>query len=183
MEKEIWKVACCKEDNILISNKGNVWNARKNKPMPTFLAGRGYKAISIGGKLHKKNYIVSRLVAIAFIPNPNNYPQVNHINGNKLDNMVENLEWCSARYNNIHAIKIGLRTYKDREKPILQIKNNIIIKEYKSLSECCRQNNYDIATISRCALHKKRCKTAYGYNWEYKENYFKKEKGIISTLV
>lgn len=168
MEKEIWKKAICKEDDILVSNKGNVWNARKNKPMPKFLAGRGYYAISLQKNKKKKNYLVSRLVAIAFIPNPENKATINHINGIKTDNRVENLEWVTYRENNIHALKTGLNQNKGKCKPVLQISNGVVIKEYKSLNQACKENNIDPKQMW-CVLNKKRCKTAKGFNWEYKE--------------
>ena len=65
----------------------------------------GYKDVSLMDKNHKmRTFRVHRLVAIQFIPNPNNYPVVNHIDGNPLNNNVENLEWCSYQYNSQHAV-------------------------------------------------------------------------------
>lgn len=69
----------------------------------------GYYVVNLHIKHKQKQFRVNRLIAETFIPNPDNLPQVNHIDGNKLNNNVENLEWCSAKYNTRHAINTGLR--------------------------------------------------------------------------
>lgn len=70
---------------------------------------RGYKLIRVVKNGIPANFQVHRAVALAFIPNPENKPQVNHINGVKYDNRVENLEWCTNRDNYRHAVAIGLK--------------------------------------------------------------------------
>ena len=167
---EIWKCVNGLENIIMVSNKGRVYNKAKNKIMKQFLSGSGYKTISLwfGNKNNRKNYLVHRLVAMAFIQNEQNLPQVNHIDGNKENNNVNNLEWCDASYNNTHAVRIGLRTYKDRMKPVLQIKNGEIIKEYCSLKDACRQNNIDTKTMWAIVNNKPHYKTANGFQWKYK---------------
>lgn len=87
-----------------ITSTGLVLN-HKGKIMPTVLWGNGYEYVSIDGKYVR----VHRLVAKAFLKNTENKPQVNHIDGNKLNNVVENLEWATAKENVHHAITTGLR--------------------------------------------------------------------------
>lgn len=91
-------------DDYEITRDGEVINKRwrrKVKPQPN---GKGYLRVSIGGKL----MFVHRLVAEKYIPNPDNKPQVNHKDGNKLNNCVANLEWVTNQENRNHAMKNGL---------------------------------------------------------------------------
>ena len=163
--EEIWKVIYCNGYKIEISNKGNC--IKNGKQANVFLSGRGYKTISLQTKKIRKNFLIHRLVAQAFIPNPNNKKTINHINGIKTDNRVENLEWATYSENNYHAIKNGLRTYTKRMKPILQIKNGTIVKEYISINSACRENHYDSKSISLCCRNIN--KSAYGFQWKYKD--------------
>lgn len=122
MEEEIWKEISGHEGRYMVSSIGRVKSMqhRRGNPPPNrlrimrgidkilkpFLAGRGYPCVSIGERNKK---LIHRLVAEAFIPNPEKKPTVNHKNGIKSDNRVENLEWCSYADNNKHAIETGLR--------------------------------------------------------------------------
>ena len=118
---EEWKEVAGHEGRYLVSSLGNVksltravdlgkgrfrvFEGRVLKPMPH----KGYFRVCLGGLEKRKFYKIHRLVALAFIPNPNNYNQINHIDGNKTNNHVDNLEWCTAKQNTAHARATGLR--------------------------------------------------------------------------
>ncbi len=125
-EKEIWKDVVGYEGLYQVSNLGRVKSLarsvishytdrkpivttnRKERIMKQFLYKTGYLYTGLAKNRVKKKYKIHRLVAMAFIPNPENKPMVNHIDGNPLNNRVENLEWCTNQENQIHAIKTGL---------------------------------------------------------------------------
>lgn len=105
--EEIWKDIKCFEGEYQISNFGNLrhfskgeWRLRKNTNKTGW-----YFNVILYGKSHKKSCKIHRLVAEAFIPNPENKPQVNHIDCNRQNNHIENLEWVTAKENMQHAIK------------------------------------------------------------------------------
>ena len=94
-----------------ISDYGSIWDIELNKHVPTYFNSDGYITVSL--KYENKWHILSlhRLVAIAFIPNPLNKPEVNHIDGNKTHNNANNLEWVTHQENMIHANATGLRSH------------------------------------------------------------------------
>lgn len=105
--KEIWKVVN-DHPKYMISNSGRVMSFKTNNPKivgTKRLSQKGYYRVGIDGR----RTFVHRLVAEAFIPNPDNKPEVNHINGIKTDNNVQNLEWVTSGENQKHAYKRGLR--------------------------------------------------------------------------
>lgn len=105
--EELWSNPI--EDNYLVSNFGKVYNIKRNIIMKTRYDRQGYEVLVIQAKGKPINVSVHRLVAKAFLENPLNLPQVNHRDGNKANNIVWNLEWVTASYNNQHAFDLDLR--------------------------------------------------------------------------
>ena len=114
---EEWRDVVGYEGSYQVSNCGrvrsldridNAGKKRKGRMKRTPVNGRGYAMVSLSNQESKKTKRLHRLVAEAFLPNPRNHPQINHIDGNPLNNAVENLEWCDAKYNQQHAVRTGL---------------------------------------------------------------------------
>lgn len=167
--KEVFKDIKDYEGIYQISNFGRIkslHNYRKNNILKPKIK-KGYYQIGLRKNNKRKWYSVHRLVAQTFLPNENNLPQVNHKDENKLNNNVNNLEWCSASYNNCYGTRIK-RVQEKTSKKVLQydLKGNFI-KEYNSLREATEKNNIkSISNISLCCNGK--YKQAGGYIWKYK---------------
>jgi len=127
----------------------------------------GYAVVCLSVSREKREYAtVHRLVAKAFIPNPNNYPQVNHKDENKLNNNVENLEWCTAKYNS-HYGTARARSDQGRRKPIVALKDGKVYKRFNSTKEAADALGIDKATIRGVLKGRKWQHTAAGYGWAY----------------
>lgn len=158
---EFWKPIIGYEGLYEVSNLGRVKSLNYNNTnqegmlKPSYQSD-GYLNITLCKFGKAKRYRIHRLVAEAFIPNPNNYPEVNHIDENKLNNCVENLEWCDRQYNQDYSLSKQVGQYD---------LNGNLIKVYKSTREAERQTGYLSGVISYCCIGKIR--TAYGYIWKY----------------
>ena len=141
--------------------KGNLMKlseTRNNKR-----AGRGYYVVNLRKEHTSKVTPVHRLVAEAFLPNENNLPTVNHKDGNKHNNTVENLEWASYSANNIHALRNNLR--RPRGNIILKVsRSGKVLDSFNSTCEASRVTGISRSMISHCLNN--RSKYAGGYRWE-----------------
>ena len=108
-DNEIWKPVIGYETHYWVSNKGKIKNSRKI--MKTYINNSGYECIDFTVNKVRTKFLVHRLVCAAFLDNIDNLPEVNHKDENKLNNTLENLEWCSRSHNKQHSIKTGAYNY------------------------------------------------------------------------
>ena len=158
-------------DRIVYDTKGRFAGKAhlvKGRVMKQTLAlGKGRDDGYLVVNLHKDGVSdvvpVHLLVARNFLPNTNNLPTVNHIDGNKLNNNVTNLEWVTYSENNVHALRMGLR--KPRGTPVAQYTTDgELVAIYKSSYEATRQTGLSFNNISHCLNG--RARTAYGFVWK-----------------
>ena len=153
----------------LITSDGRVLNALKGTVMTPKPTKRGYVAVKLYGSDGFKSVKVHRLVAEAFIPNPLRKDQVNHKDGVKDNNKVENLEWVTQKENNIHAIRNGLNSTKAainaQKKRVKQMSlDGTLIKVWDCMSDASRSTGVPISNISHNC--EGRIRHAGGYLWE-----------------
>lgn len=158
---EIWKDIKDFIGLYQVSNFGRVKSLKwgKERILKPRKLKCGYFAVILYKDGVTKSYFIHRLVAQAFLPNPNNLPQVNHKNENKTDNRVENLEWCDQKYNCQYSFA----------KTILQFdKKGNFITEFPSTMEVYKQLGYGKGNISACCNGKR--KSCGGFIWRYKND-------------
>lgn len=170
--EEIWKEIDGFDGDYLVSNLGNVKSLKYGKERilkPRIQSGY-YKVLLYNNKKHE--YSIHRLVANAFIPNPNNLPQVNHKDENKLNNCVDNLEWCTRKYNQNYGNRalnfintMISRTYNKVYQ--YDLKNNLI-KIYNSYRHIERELGYNHSTIKKVCLRENNIYK--GYIWKLENN-------------
>ena len=171
MKKEYWKPVVGYEGLYEVSNWGRVKSLPRNgtvkyaRILKLYTDKDGYLYVVLSKNNKQKLFKIHRLVAEAFIPNPNNLPMINHKDENKQNNNVENLEWCSAKYNSNYGTAIERRS-KKRSKPILQFTlDGEFVREWESTMECER-NGYNHGAVVSCCQGKR--KTHKGFIFKYK---------------
>lgn len=166
---EIWTPVKDFEEFYEVSNEGVVRSkdricdkgrTSKGRMIKQWENLRGYKMVTLSKHGKQKHFPVHRLVAIAYLENPENLPCINHKDENKTNNNSDNLEWCNYQYNN---------TYRERHlvnaSPVAQIKNGETIATYKSVRYAGKQTGICYVDIIKCAQGKN--KHAGGYQWKY----------------
>lgn len=160
--EEIWKEIEGFNGDYWVSNLGRVKSLKykKERILKPRSEGKGYLAVALHKGKIRENWKVHRLVATYFIPNPNNYPDINHIDENKQNNHADNLEWCDKTYNNNYGHRNDNISIKNKNHPSLSKKvaqydknGNLInifpstqeaerILGITSVSECCRGGRF-----------------------------------------
>ena len=165
--KEMWKDIKDYEGLYQVSNLGRVkslerlaksnnnnYRIVKEKLLKQSEDKDGYKRVSLNKNNKSKLCTIHRLVAEAFIPNPNNYPCINHKDENKQNNNLENLEWCTVKYNNNYGTRIE-RFKQKKQIAIGQYDlNGNLIKKWNSAKEVYKTLGYDFSRIRKCCNNK-----------------------------
>lgn len=173
---EIWKPIVGTKGFIEVSNEGRVRSLLRGEPriLKTQVDNNGYHRIRVTIEQVKTSYKVHREVAKAFIYNPDNLPQVNHIDGDKNNNCVSNLEWITNKDNVHHAIQNGLwasvlegarRENESRKKPIIayRIDGDPCTRYYDSIRDAER----DIGSRHICDVLKRKRTHVKGWTFQY----------------
>ena len=165
MKAEIWKDILGYEGLYRISNLGNVMSVKRKKLIKSDKRKDGYIQVHLVKNKKMHNCLLHRLLAIAFIDNTNNYEFINHKDGNKSNNVITNLEWCTKKENILHAYNNGL--IKKRKKVYQYDKNNNLLNIFESVMKASKETNIDRSHIGACCRKEKKHKTAGGYIWRY----------------
>lgn len=164
-ENKIWAV----KDGYLVHRDGSIYKMNwcrtgKMRKVKQTKQKDGYLRFGCNGKMTS----VHRFIAECFILNPDNLPCINHKDENKQNNCVENLEWCTHKYNSNYGTAKQRWAEKQSKKVYQYTKNGELVKEWVSLHEIERVLGFDCRNISACCLGKK--KSAYDHLWRYKDN-------------
>lgn len=159
MDEELWR-DWPQDPRIKVSNKGHVIGCKRGVRYPLKVShdNSGYQMVGAGDG-HRRSQYVHRMVAETWIDNPNHLKEVNHINGDKDDNRVENLEWTTRGQNVYHAYRTGLNK---RTTPIRIVETDEV---YESQCECARRIGGSQGAIWDCLAGKRL--THRGYHFEY----------------
>lgn len=164
-QKEIWKDIPSYEGHYQASTKGNIRSIKngiiRNKSLRNHNAG--YLAVDLYKNNNQTTFLIHRIIALTFILNNENKREVNHIDGNKKNNNLLNLEWATSSENKQHGIKNGL--INDR-KPVAQfdLEGNLL-KEFESIKQAARETECSDARI--VGVCKGRRNSTKGYIWKY----------------
>lgn len=181
MEKEIWKDIEGYEGIFQVSNLGRIRSLdryvntchgakriQKGRILKPTKCKNGYYEAQINHKGKRKIFLLHRLVGKYFLENPDNLPEINHKDEDVSNNCVENLEWCTSKYNANYGTR-NIRMMEGRNfKPVIQLsKNGEFIKKWDKMSDACKETGADCSSLIRVCKGKQ--KTCVGYIWKYLE--------------
>lgn len=165
-----WKASFIYGERYEVNNFGEVRNKQTGKILSQYNHNKGYKVVDLSLKNKKIAIRVHRLVAKVFISNPENKPQINHKDGNKTNNYVDNLEWVTAKENSQHAIKMGLSSRFRGPVIAFDPKTMKKIARYNCAIDAAKSTGVDASFIaSVCNGYPKR-RTANGLVWRYESD-------------
>ena len=150
-------------ENYEVSNLGKIRNIKSGKILKPQPDKDGYLRLGLYENNKKKKLFLHRVLATAFIDNPEGKPQVNHIDENKLNNDLSNLEWCTARENLVHGTRTKRAAEKLSQKVIQLDLNDNVLNVFKSMRQAERETGIPNESISRCCNGK--LKSAGGFKW------------------
>ena len=154
-------------ENYEVSNLGKVRNIKSGRLLKPQLHSAGYLMHGLYENNKKKYLLLHRILATAFIDNPDEKPCVNHIDENKLNNDLSNLEWCTKRENNVHGTRIKRIAEKNSQKVIQLDLDDNVLNVFKSMVQAERETGVPHQNISSCC--KGRRKSAGKYKWRKNE--------------
>lgn len=158
---EEWRVLEGTEGQYEISSCGRIWSNITNRILRTYINSAGYVMATFPINGVKKRRMVHRLVAEAFIQNVENKPMINHIDADRTNNNVENLEWCTNRENVMHGFKIGtIKRHPHHEKPVMRSDG----KRYRSMSEAARDLGVPYSYIRDVCNGTQKSTRGYGFS-------------------
>lgn len=181
---EIWKAITDEDfhEYYEVSSQGQVRRTETKRILTQKLISCKYPACPLRKPGKSGTKYVHRLVALAFIANPNSYPVVNHKNGISTDNRVENLEWCTYGYNNLHAVSTGLRKNFKRAVEQWSSDGKKLIETFESCKEAKDKTGTHYGNISRVCRGD--AHTANGFIWKYvHEREYIDQKDVIGEIV
>lgn len=159
---EKWKRIDGYENLYEVSNLGRIKSLYSNKILKPVIESSGYNQVTLVKNKQKKKYYIHRLVCLHFLENPHNFKEINHIDGNKSNNCIINLEWCNRQYNVNHSVKILKRQLGKRIK-VKCIETGQVFDSLTKAAQFYHQHSTNLSSL----LRRGKCKTFAGYHWKY----------------
>lgn len=160
---EEWKDVKGYEGLYQISNFGRVKSFYTNKILKPAIEKSGYNQVSLVKQHKKKKYYIHRLVGLHFINNPSNLNEINHIDGDKSNNGIKNLEWCTRQDNVKHSVNV-LHNQLGGTISVVCIETK---ETFNSITEAAKHYHRQPTNLSNMLSGKNRCKTFAGLHWKY----------------